>query len=162
MKSNNSLSLLPLGLLGSLHRVVLAAGVVMAVSSASADERADVSALLLRYGSELNHSRTAEIVGLYTSDGVFMPAGAPTAVGSEQLRFSYGKVFEAIKLAVQFEIEEVEVHGDVAWARTISRGNVTILATGTTQLEENRELFVLRRVNGAWRIARYMFNQPRR
>ncbi len=140
----------------------MATGVVMAGSSALGDDRAGVSTLLLRYGAELNGSRTSAIVGLYTSDGVFMPSGAPTAVGTDELRVAYDKVFAAIKLAVKFEIDEIAVQGDIAFARTVSRGNVTILANGVTQPEENRELFILRRVSGAWYIARYMFNQPRR
>lgn len=121
-----------------------------------------VSKLILRYGAELNRSNTPAIVGLYTDDGVFMPAGAPTATGPAQLTAAYGAVFQAIKLAVEFGIEEIEVHGDIAFARTISRGHVTILSNGHTQPEENRELFILRRVEGSWMIARYLFNQPRR
>ena len=121
-----------------------------------------VAALILRYGAELNRSNTPAIVKLYTDDGVFMPAGAPTATGPAQLQSAYDAVFAAIKLAVEFDIEEIEVQSDIAFARTTSRGQVTILSNGHTQPEENRELFILRRVEGRWMIARYLFNQPRR
>lgn len=121
-----------------------------------------VSALILRYAAELNRSATSAIVPLYTTDGIFMPAGAPTATGPAQLQGAYDAVFVAIRLSIEFTIDEIEVSGDLAFARTTSRGQVTILATGASQPEENRELFILRRGNDRWLIARYLFNQPRR
>lgn len=129
---------------------------------AFADHRAEATALLRQYENELNAGSTAAIVRLYTPDGIFMPSGAPTATGSTELRASYEAVFAAIKLQVVFTIDELEIHGDVAFARTTSRGQVTVLANGQTQAEENRELFILRREEGRWLIARYLFNQPRR
>ena len=36
---------------------------------------------------------------------------------------------------------------------------MTILAEDVTAPEENRELFVLQKLDGAWRIARYPFNK---
>lgn len=129
---------------------------------ALADDRAEASALLRNYERELNVGGTAAIVSLYAADGIFMPSGAPTATGSTELRGAYAAVFAAIKLQVVFTIDELEIHGDVAFARTTSRGQVTVLANGQTQAEENRELFILRRQQGRWLISRYLFNQPRR
>jgi uncharacterized protein (TIGR02246 family) len=135
---------------------------VTAMKTTTSPSHDAVSALILRYGAELNQSNTPAIVNLYTDDGVFMPAGAPTATGPAQLQAAYHAVFGTIKLAVEFAIEEIEVHGDIAFARTTSRGQVTILSNGHAQPEENRELFILRRVESRWMIARYLFNQPRR
>lgn len=135
---------------------------VVAMKTTTSPSHDAVAALVLRYGAELNQGNVPAIVNLYTDDGVFMPAGAPTATGPAQLQAAYQAVFEAIKLAVEFGIEEIEVQGDLAFARTTSRGQVTVLSNGHTQPEENRELFILRRVEGRWMIARYLFNQPRR
>jgi hypothetical protein len=35
-----------------------------------------------------------------------------------------------------------------------------VLAQGTTSPESNREIFIFARENGAWKIARYMYNKP--
>ena len=134
----------------------------LSAGSGFADDRADATGLLRRYERELNAGNTAAIAALYTADGVFMPSGAPTATGSKELQSTYAAVFSAIKLKVVFTIDELEIHGDIAFARTTSRGQVTVLANGQTQAEENRELFILRRQNHRWLIARYLFNQPRR
>ena len=50
-------------------------------------------------------------------------------------------------------------YSSIAFARTGSKGTVTVLADGTTAPEENRELFVFQKEDGVWKIARYMFNK---
>ena len=118
-----------------------------------------IEATLKIYETALNASDTDAAVALYTDDGVFMPTGAPTAVGKEQIRAAYEHVFGTIKRNIVFTIDEIVQQGDFAFARTLSRGEVTVLAEGITLPEENRELFVLKRAGDDWKIARYMFNK---
>ena len=47
----------------------------------------------------------------------------------------------------------------MAFAVTSSKGTTLIRATGDTIPEANRELFVFEKVDGNWKIARYMFNK---
>ena len=47
----------------------------------------------------------------------------------------------------------------VCFATTSSKGTVKIRANGTEALEVKRELFVFEKVEGLWKIARYMFNK---
>ena len=122
-------------------------------------ERAAIEATLKQYESALNASDVGVVLSLYTEDGVFMPSGAPTAAGAEAVRAAYEHVFGTIKLNIAFSIDEIVQTGDYAFAQTISRGQVTVLEAGITAPEENRELFVLEKVGGAWKIARYMFNK---
>jgi len=126
--------------------------------SAMNDQNA-IKDLLFAYRDALNASSTDQVIPLYTTDGVFMPTGFPSAVGTDQVRQAYDGVFANIKLSIEFFIDEVEVDGDHAFARTTSRGSTLIHATGETVPEENRELFVLQRTEGGWKIARYMFNK---
>lgn len=118
-----------------------------------------IKELLFAYRDALNASSTDQVIPLYTTDGVFMPTGFPTSVGSDQVRQAYDGVFSMIKLNIEFFIDEVQIDGDHAFARTTSRGTTLIHATGATVPEENRELFVLQRTGGGWKIARYMFNK---
>ncbi len=115
--------------------------------------------LLFTYRDALNASSTDQVIPLYTQDGVFMPTGFPTSVGAEQVRQAYDGVFSMIQLKIEFFIDAIEVDGDHAFARTTSRGTTLIHATGENVPEENRELFVLQRTDGGWKIARYMFNK---
>jgi uncharacterized protein (TIGR02246 family) len=124
-----------------------------------------ITALLARYAEALNASDTEAVMQLYTEDGVFMPQHFPSSVGADAVRQTYDAVFHAIRLTVKFHIEEVEpVSLEWAFARTNSAGTVAIHATGQSSAEANQELFVLRKVESDWKIARYCFsttNVPR-
>ena len=119
----------------------------------------EIQTLLDRYEGALNASDVDAVIELYADDGIFMPSSAPTAAGIESVRAAYEYVFGTIKLNVAFTVEEIVVDGSIAFARTGSKGTVTILADGTTAPEENRELFVFQKQDGVWKIARYMFNK---
>lgn len=125
------------------------------------NEKTAIEKLLFSYRDALNASNTDKVLPLYTANGVFMPSNAPTAVGQGQVKDAYDFVFKNIQLNIEFFIDEIEVHGNIAFARTTSKGTTLIHATGQTVPEENRELFVLQNDNGAWKIARYMFNKTK-
>jgi len=122
-------------------------------------EKNQIENLLLNYQDALNASDSTKAVSLYTHDGVFMPTQAPTAEGPEQLKASYDYVFHTIQLKITFSIKEIEISGNYAFALTHSKGETLIHATGATVPEENREIFVLQKIQEDWKIARYMFNK---
>lgn len=122
-------------------------------------EKTAIEKLLFSYRDALNASDVSKVLPLYTNDGVFMPSNAPSAIGQEQIKASYEFVFNAIQLKIEFFIDEIEISGDFAFARTTSKGTTIIHANGQTVPEENRELFVLQKVSGQWKIRRYMFNK---
>lgn len=122
-------------------------------------DKSTIEKLLFTYRDALNASDVHKIMPLYTSDGVFMPSNAPSAVGQEMVKAAYQFIFTNIRLNIEFYIDEVVVNGDYAFARTTSKGTTLIHASGQTVPEENRELFILQKTNGEWKIARYMFNK---
>ena len=119
----------------------------------------DLRALLAAYETSLNAGDAGRIEQLYTEDGVFMPAGFPTASGRKAVRGAYNAVFSNIRLAIHFTVDELTVKGDVAYARTHSAGTSTSVASGASGPEVNRELFIFARGPDGWKIARYMFNK---
>ncbi len=122
-------------------------------------EKQAIEKMLFSYRDALNASDVAQVLPLYTQDGVFMPSNGPSAIGQEQIKGSYEFVFKTIQLHIEFFIDEIVVNGDYAFARTTSKGTTLIHANGQTVPEENRELFVLQKVDGQWKISRYMFNK---
>jgi uncharacterized protein (TIGR02246 family) len=122
-----------------------------------------IQSVLQRYETALNNNDIDTILGLYGRDPVFMPQYAPALIGRAAVRAGYEQVFASIKLAVRFDIHEVEEAGDWAWVRTSSAGRSRILADGAEMEEGNNELFVFQRESGAWKIHRYLFatSQPR-
>ncbi|MBK9106825.1 MAG: nuclear transport factor 2 family protein [Saprospiraceae bacterium] len=122
-------------------------------------EKQKIEVLLSEYKKSLNTSDAKLAQSLYTKDGIFMPTEAPSGIGSEGILKSYEFVFSQIQLNIEFFIEEIEVEGNMAFAVTSSKGTVKILANGVEIPEANRELFVFEKVDGEWKIARYMFNK---
>ena len=125
------------------------------------EEKQKIEALLGEYKKSLNTSDAKLAQSLYTKDGIFMPTQAPSGIGSEGILKSYEFVFSQIQLNIEFFIEEIEVEGKMAFAVTSSKGTVKILANGAEAPEANRELFVFEKVDGDWKIARYMFNKTK-
>ena len=123
------------------------------------NEKNEIKKLLFTYRDALNASDVNKVLPLYTEDGIFMPSGAPTSIGTEQVKGAYEFVFSNIELSIEFYIDEISINGDYAFARTTSKGSTLIYATGATVPEENRELFVLQKEEGQWKIDRYMFNK---
>ena len=150
-----------------IQTIAVAALILSSQSGAHATDldKAQIEAVLKSYEHVLNASDVDGVVRLYTEDGVFMAQHNPSAVGIQQVEAAYTAVFQAIDLNVEFDIVEVEVIADDwAFARTNSSGTTSINATGDKVAEGNQELFVLRKVGGDWKIARYAFSttNPRR
>lgn len=123
------------------------------------ENKKQIEALLNTYETALNTSDAKLAQSLYTRDGIFMPSEAPSGIGAENILKSYEYVFSQIQLNIEFFIEEIVVEDNMAFAVTSSRGTVKIHANGVEAPEANRELFVFEKVDGQWKIARYMFNK---
>lgn len=124
-----------------------------------ARQRPQIEALLKRYEQALNTADAEAVTQLYTPDGVVLAQQSPTAVGLQAVHDSYVGTFQAINLNITFQIAELQVVApDWAFLRTSSTGTIKILANGAQVPEGNQELFVLRKTNGDWKIARYSFS----
>lgn len=123
--------------------------------------RQDIESLLMTYKEALNTSNAEKATALYTKNGVFMPSGSPSAIGTENIKGAYNFVFSQIQLTIGFYIEEITIENNMAYAVTSSKGSTLIHANGETIPEENRELFVFEKEKGVWKIARYMFNKTK-
>lgn len=137
----------------------------MAHPKESHDDKANIEAVLRRYEAALNTADAAAAVDVYADDAVFMAQHRAPAEGRAEIRRAYDEIFAAIRLHVTFGIDEIDVAGGTAWARTHSAGETEIRANGAKVPERNSELFIFRKQpDGAWRVACYLFatqNPPR-
>jgi len=111
------------------------------------------------YRNALAASDPDAVASVFTADGVVMGAGSPTATGTEQLESAYTGIFGAVGLDLNFKIDEIIVGSNYAFVRSTSAGTATVNATGQSAPEENRELFIVRKQNSNWKIARYIYNK---
>jgi uncharacterized protein (TIGR02246 family) len=111
------------------------------------------------YGSALKSRNVDDTLSLYTSDGVILPPHFSAAVGTDALRNSYTRIFDTVQLEVKFSIDEIVVQSEEwAFARTTAEGTKTMLKSRQSEEHKNQELFILRKVDGSWKIARYAFS----
>lgn len=115
--------------------------------------------LINAYVKALNENDAKLAADCYAeADAVFMPQGMPTFNDMEE---AYTGVFSAITLKdVVYTVDELVVMShDYAYALTRGVGSQTIAASGETVPVSNREMFIFRKTDKGWKIARYMFNQ---
>lgn len=118
-----------------------------------------ITTLLTSYATALSSRDVSLAVSLYTSDGVIMPPHFPPSCGSQALTESYARIFSSVHLNIAFSVDEVVVTSP-GWgfARTTARGTKKMLASGEEEEHANQELFVVKKEDGEWRIARYAFS----
>ena len=128
-------------------------------ASATIDDAAAVRAVIEAYGDRLAAADVAGVVRQFTGNAVAMQPGLETAVGSRQLTATYDAALENMRLDFTFRSDDITIHGDLAAVRAASQGTITIRATGETQPALFRQLFVLERTGGGWKIAQYMYQR---
>ncbi|HLJ67584.1 MAG TPA: nuclear transport factor 2 family protein [Chloroflexota bacterium] len=128
-----------------------------AVVQVSNENQQAVKSTIERYAALRKSGDIEGLVNLFTAEGSVMPPGAPTSTGPEALRAAYEPFRTALGLECTYQFDEILCSGDLASARTRSTGTVLNRDTGEQSPASWRELFVLRRVAGQWRIAQYMF-----
>ena len=111
------------------------------------------------YSKAISRSDAEALVSLFTQDGVVMAPEAPTMEGADQITAFFSHSFTMVRLDAKIYVDEIVGGGDNAFARCHSDVQLTLIETNTSHHENNRELFLFRKENDVWKIARYMFNK---
>ncbi|KGO40240.1 Steroid delta5-4-isomerase [Penicillium expansum] len=134
-------------------------GLVHELATVSSPDAEAISTVLHAYGAALKARNVEEVLALYTTDGVIMPPHFPASAGIDSLRASYTRIFSTIELVITFQIEEIVLMSpEWGFARTTAEGTKTILALNESEPHANQELFIMKKENGKWLIARYAFS----
>lgn len=125
-------------------------------------DQSAIEQLIFAYSDAFNSKNISKTVALYTSNGILMANNAPSAEGTAQLTASFDYLLKNFQITIQYVVDEVLVSGEFAYVRTNSEVNTTVKASGEQIVLENKELFVLRKQNGIWKISHYIFNNTTR
>jgi ketosteroid isomerase-like protein len=123
-----------------------------------------VKNVIEQYQDGLNNSDFSKIRPLFAADAVAEWNEKATVLGVDAMAMPYEDLFKAIKFNTDFQYDAIDVYGDVAIVRTHHPVGQTelILRDMSKKLDFNREIFVLRSIDGGWRIILYTFNtQPK-
>ncbi len=114
--------------------------------------------LLKTYQRGLNEANLDLIRSVYTSDAVVIGQPFPTATGIENIIALYSDFLSKLNFNVRFEWLEMELGNDLGFVRTRSQGTIVPKGKKPTGSEGNRELFIVKKVQGNWKFHRYIFN----
>lgn len=122
------------------------------------NETQAIKDLINGYAEVLTTANIKAIGGYFTSDGLFLPNGYRT-LNQQQLEATAGDFFDHRNFKIEYQIKDIAVHGDFAFIESVAT-TATTLQLSNNQIESNtsRDLFVLRKDSGVWKIYRYMFN----
>lgn len=130
-------------------------------ANAQSKDKAAVETLVQNYFDALNSGDAAMATSYFTKRGILLPQGAPTATGTEQINGTFKYVFDNFSFVLQVTISDVNVQGNYAIVSSTSKGSFTIKAKNETMENEYRETFIMQKDGNSWKIARYMYNQPK-
>ncbi|MBC8742715.1 nuclear transport factor 2 family protein [Paraburkholderia sp. UCT31] len=126
-------------------------------AAVSAGQR-EVYDVVHRYESALNAKDTEAIVGLFAEDSVAEWNDKRTYATREQRIAGYNALFKTAKFSTVFAYDAINVYGDTAVVRTHHHVGAAVIENGKKVTDYNREVFVLRKIDGTWKIVLYTFN----
>ena len=114
--------------------------------------------LLQTYQRALNEANIGLVRGVYAKDAIVIGQPFPTATGIEAIILLYTDFLSKLDFNVQFDLLELELSGDLGFIRTRSHGTIVPKGQKPTGSEGNREIFIVKKIRGAWKFYRYIFN----
>jgi ketosteroid isomerase-like protein len=111
-----------------------------------------------RYQEALNSKDTGAIVGLFADDSVAEWNNKRTYATHAEKVVGYDALFRIANFTTHFAYDAINVYGDTAVVRTHHHVGAAVIENGKKVTDYNREVFVLRKIDGTWKIVLYTFN----
>lgn len=134
------------------------ASFTFAIDPAVAAQQRSAFNVVHRYEQLLNAGDATGILELFAPDGIAEWNDKPTFATLQAKKDAYEALFRIAKFTTVFGYAGIDVHGDTAVVRTYHHKGATVLEGGKEVVDLNREVFVLRKIDGRWRISLYIFN----
>ncbi len=125
-----------------------------------ATEQKNVYDTIIKYQNALNAGDTKTILGLFADESYSQWNDKLTADNTEKRQGQYDDLFKREKFESDFAFDSIWINGDTAVVRTHHHVGsvVTNFKEQKTIIDLNREVFVLSKINGEWKIFLYTFN----
>ncbi len=118
--------------------------------------------ILNQYQQGLDTGNTKAILALFAPSSVAEWNNKRTATTVAEKAALYNWLFANEKFSTEFAYDDIHISsmGDMAFARTHHHVGAAVknIKTGQTSLDMNREVFILEKINGQWKIVLYTFD----
>ncbi len=118
----------------------------------------EIQNLMQTYQRSLNEADLDLVRSVYADDAIFIGQPFPIATGIEEIVTLYADFFSKLDFNVQFDVQEIELSGDLGFVRTRSHGTIVPKGQNPEGSEGNREVFMVKKIGGEWKFFRYIFN----
>ena len=118
----------------------------------------EIQNLIQTYQRSLNEADVNLVRTVYADEAIFIGQPFPTANGIEEIVALYADFFSKLDFDVQFDVQEIELSSDLGFVRTRSHGTIVPKGQNPEGTEGNREIFVVKKIDGVWKFYRYIFN----
>jgi uncharacterized protein (TIGR02246 family) len=118
----------------------------------------EIKDLLQTYQRGLNGANLDLVRSVYANDAVVIGQPFPTATGIDAILSLYADFLSKLDFNVQFDLLEMELRDDLGFIRTHSHGTIVPKGQKPAGSEGNREIFIVKKIQGAWKFYRYIFN----
>lgn len=136
-------------------------GFVIAQEEDIADEEAitAVTAVVVDdYGDYVNNHDAEGYVTMFTEDVLWSPPNGPDQTDAEGIQAAVQGLFDTFEFDVQPQTDEVEILGDMAYVVGAVHGVLTPHSSDDPVTIHFRVIWLLRNEDGAWKIARQIWN----
>jgi len=118
-----------------------------------------IKALLAHNSSGINSGDLEGWINQFTEDAIFMPPNSAVLKGKEAGREFARPWYEHLSMEFDLTIDEIEVHGNWAFARWSYSGRYTPKAGGETIQDNGKEIWILKRQSdGSWKCSHIIWN----
>lgn len=127
----------------------------------TAAEQKAIYEVIARYQDALNAGDTNTILSLFAPESYSQWNKKLTADTTQERREQYSNLFKEEKFVTNFAFDSIWVNGNTAVVRTHHHFGsvVTNLKEKKSEIDLNREIFVMQKINGEWKIYLYTFNE---
>ena len=118
----------------------------------------EIKNLLQTYQRGLNQANLDLVRSVYANDAIVIGQPFPTANGIDAIISLYADFLSKLDFNVQFDLLELEVRDDLGFIRSHSHGTIVPKGQKPAGSEGNREIFIVKKIQSAWKFYRYIFN----
>ena len=123
-------------------------------ADANRDHRA-IRAVFKSWYRAMEDGSVAGLISLVTPDVLMKPPGAPPIAGRRALKEALSGFFDSHSETVDFEVQEIEVCGRLAYGRVTETATIRSRSGEDASVVNGMHLTILRRqAEGEWLIAR--------
>ncbi|MBD2485932.1 nuclear transport factor 2 family protein [Planktothrix sp. FACHB-1365] len=106
------------------------------------------------YPSNIRSRDLASYADMYTEDALWMMPNVPDKCGVPDIVEGFAEYISNQEIDPNFTAEEIEVIGDFGYVMGISLSTIHPLDGGSFQQSKCREVWLMRKEGGTWKISR--------